>query len=403
MKLSCSVKNAIFFAALVANLTICGFFVYLFIPFSYQSGILFLIYTILSIVLISFLESYLIDKDIVSYRIIAQIILSTYSLPTPIMAFYFSDDPWIIGRYIYDDFSYRKIFFVLIIFCMMHIGMYLGAKIKPVDLKLDKIYLSNKWLPMICWILLLISFVPLFNIILRAGFGNIKNYIDVFIKLSENDSFIRYLSYFTMIPACYLIVNNFINRKYFYIFVVLFICILVTTIKPSRGLLFSAILISILSYHYYRNNLKLNKLILLSLALLLLSLIMIHQRSKESFHNYTFTNKMINIMEGKIIFENTYILYGYLEKSNDFRWGATYTDALKQVIPQRFLPVEKPVPPLLWFRHNMFGNITEKSFGRMFSIVAEAYMNFLFVGPFILGVFYSYLIKKFLYSHEKIL
>ncbi|MDB4442858.1 oligosaccharide repeat unit polymerase, partial [bacterium] len=395
MNLSCSVKHAISFAALIANLLIFGIFVFLYIPISYQSGIFFLIYTILSIVFVSFIESYLIDEDIVSYRIITQIILCTYSLPTPLVAFYFSDDPWMVGRYIYNNFSYRTIFFALLIFCMMHIGMYLGAKIKPIDLRLDKFYMSNKWLPMISLILLLISFVPLYNIILRTGFGNIENYKDVFIKLNENDSFINYLSFFMLIPACYLIVNSFVKKKYFFVLIVFIICILATMIKPSRGLLFSIIFISILSYHYYRNNLKLNKLILLSLAVLLLSFIMIHQRSKESSHDYRFANKLVNITEGKIIFENTYIMYAYLNESNDFRWGATYVDALKHVIPQRFLPVEKPVPTLMWFRHDMFENISEKSFGRMFSIVAEAYMNFWFIGPFILGIFYSYLIKNF--------
>ena len=97
MSVSYSVKNAILFAVLIANLAIFGSFVFLFIPFSYQSGILFLIYTILSIVFISFIESHLIDKDIISFRIISQIILSTYSLPTPFSCLLFfrrSLDGW---------------------------------------------------------------------------------------------------------------------------------------------------------------------------------------------------------------------------------------------------------------------------------------------------------------------
>ena len=85
---------------------------------------------------------------------------------------------------------------------------------------------------------------------------------------------LNYLSFFMLIPACYLIVNSFIKKKYLFVLIVFIICILATMIKPSRGLLFSIIIhFDLLSYHYYRNNLKLNKLILLSLVVLLLSFI----------------------------------------------------------------------------------------------------------------------------------
>jgi oligosaccharide repeat unit polymerase len=341
------------------------------------------------------IDSIRIDKDVLSYRIMAQLVLLTYSLPSAIAALSFPDDPQKMGYIISGNINNKTIFSVLFIFTLMHIGMFIGASIKGFDLKILRIGYSHQRLNSIGWVLFLISLVPILLIFSKSGWSVNTIYLESFYMLKlliVKNKFLLYLGFLTILPMCWLIITNVSQRKYLIVILLFIIIALVTLIKPSRGLFLTVFLATLLSYHYFIKRLTIKKALIYFICLSVLSLLILQKRIIDSNHDNKL-DPLFNVFEGRIIFENTYLVYDYLENTEDFRWGETYFTAITHTIPEGIISGHNKMPISVWFEQYLYGNIDEKRSGRMFSIVAEAYMNFYFLGPLLLGVFYTYFLK----------
>jgi len=369
----------------------------------YKGAISFLISIILLIITMALVDSVRIDKDILSYRIMTQLVLLTYSLPSAIAALSLPDDPLKIGYIISANINNKIFFSVLFMFTLMHIGMLIGASIKSFDLKILRIRFSHRKLNSIGWILFLISLVPFLLLYSKTGWSINASYLEAFHTLKLliiNNKILLYSGFLTILPMCWLIITNVSTKKYLIVILLFIMIALVTLIKPSRGLFLTAFLATLLSYHYFIKRLTVKKALIYFVCLSAISVLIVHKRFVNIDH-YSTLDPLFNIFEGRIIFENTYIIYDYLENTQDYRWGGTYLTAITHMIPKSFIPIKKKIPTSVWFEQYFSGNIAEKSSGRMFSIVAEAYMNFFLLGPFLIGVFYTYFLKTLYLSMIK--
>jgi len=153
-----------------------------------------------------------------------------------------------------------------------------------------------------------------------------------------------------------------------------------------------AVLISILlSRHYTIKKMKIRTLVVIGGGFLLLSFLFIIFRSSRS--GFNIQDILFVATEGTTIFENTFLINRYIDDTGTILWGRSIVTSILHLFPQWILPIKKDLNLVYWFRYTFFENITEYSTGRMFSIVAEGYLNFRYAGPFIIGFFYANFIK----------
>lgn len=363
--------------------------------FGYRQLIAVLLVISVLLVIKAYYDAMRIDKDILSFRIVSQFILLSYSVVAPLAVLVFDYDRKRIGYYLYKDFDYQRVAEVLFWFVLMQIGMLIGSRIETLELKLRNVVFPSRTLLILGWTLFLLSLSPF--IVLAAG-GNLQadtDYINTFVVLREQSQAAKalfYLGFFLIFPMFCVLVTAVAMERYKHAMVMMGIIVVITVFKPSRGLLFTAILAVLFAYHYLIRNLKIKHGIIALVVLALLSVVLVDRRAGESASRDRI-DALIKIGEGSVVFENTYIIAKYLEDTSDYRWGQTYLTALVNIAPQWVLPFKKEESLIMWFRNTFFGAVTERTSGRMFSIIAEAYMNFKLMGPLLLGALYSYFLK----------
>lgn len=374
-----------------------------FLGFTYRQVVVILLILAGAIAIKAYYDAIRIDKDILSFRILSQFILLSYAVVSPLAVLLFDYDRKHIGYYLYKDFDYQRIAEVLLWFVLMQIGLMIGSRLNPIELKLHTVRFANRTLRVLGWILFLLSLTPFAVLALEGNLQADTDYINTFVVLGEQSRAAKvlfYLGFLLNFPMFCVLVSAIAGRKYRHVAIMMGFIVLVTLFKPSRGLLFTAILAILFSYHYLVKNLKVKHGIIALLVLAVLSVVLVDRRSGDAVSRDR-VDSLLMVGEGAVVFENTYIIARYLHDSEDYRWGRTYVTALTSVVPQWALPFKKEDSLIMWFRHTFFGAVTERTSGRMFSIVAEAYMNFKLLGPLLLGVFYSYFLKLFYTEMKK--
>ena len=93
-----------------------------------------------------------------------------------------------------------------------------------------------------------------------------------------------------------------------------------------------------------------------------------------------------------------YTLMHYVNNVRPLRWGATYLSAPMQFMPRKFWP-DKPESLSLQFMRDAFGSTNLIGFA--YTPVTEAFLNFAWVGPFIVFAIISILMVKLVRNAEQ--
>jgi oligosaccharide repeat unit polymerase len=220
-------------------------------------------------------------------------------------------------------------------------------------------------------------------------------YVDVFLMLQEqsmSNRLLMYMRFLMPLPVAWLIVTGVVRRDRKALVGIFFVLILVTVFKPSRGLISAAFIVLMLSYHYYRIRLTATRVVIGMVILGMVSFGLIRYRSYD-FREASAVDAAFRVSEGTAVFENTYIVYNYVNDTGVYRWGSPYLRIFLQMVPQWILPFEKQPPLSIWLLQEFFPDVERVGGGRMFSIVADGYMNYSFAGPILLGALFAYFLK----------
>jgi oligosaccharide repeat unit polymerase len=338
-------------------------------------------------------ESLSIEGDIFAPRGFAQLIILAYSLVTPLLAIFDSSNRVLLGFFLAAHFSWDNVVGTSLLFLLMQSGVYLASRVSVRPLSIRKRGFTGAQLNRVSWALFSLALVYYGYTFKQIG-GSANSYVDVFAQMqTENaqSSLLSYLSFFSLLPLCSIIAVSVKEKRYGSVGLLIVALSALTYGKPSRGIVFSAFILLALAYHYYIKKIRLRKLAVGAVALSILSIAMVGMRSKGGLGGVIDShNELTFVGEGNIIYENTYMVFQNVVSADDYKYGSTYVDGFLFAVPSYVLPFDRGPSPMLWFRKTFFtSKEIEGPGGRMFSIVAEAFMNFGYFGPPIMGFLYG--------------
>jgi oligosaccharide repeat unit polymerase len=338
-----------------------------------------------------------VTKDHLGYVALLQVLSLFYAISGPLSVLMGRDDPANIGNYLYIGFDEDYVVRVIFLFLLFQIGIAIGSLFPVNGIKFNLRFSAKRAVPL-CWLMLIASSLPYLLLATSRGITIGGEYIDAFNALSGSGRVYLYLGFFKLLPLSILLFYYIYNRKYTGVFFVLLLIIISTLIKPSRGLLLSTILMATLSYNYFHHYISLKKLLGIVIIILFLSISIVTIRS----HSEIGGNIAKKVTEGNAMFENTYVVYKYLQNSGTFRLGKDYLTSPLRFVPQKLVPGERTQPLPMWLMETFYPEMMESGGGRMFSIIAESYLNFSFAGPLLFGILLSIVFKKLYLSMMKI-
>ena len=361
-----------------------------------------LIYSLYSISIITtyfIIKRGRIRKDHLNYVALLQLLSLFYAVSCPLSIIIAGRlDPSNIGYYLYKEFNENYVIQVVLLFILFQIGIAIGSIFQVTGFKkLDFRFSTKRAIP-ICWIMLIASTLPYLLIVAQGGITMNREYIDVFNELNNAGRVSLYLGFFRLLPTTILLFFYIYNKKHKGVGFVFLIVIISTLIKPSRGFLLSTIIVTIISYNYFNNYISIKKLLGIAMIFLLLSISIVTIRSRSELS----WNIAKNVSEGNAMFENTYVIYDYMQNSGTFRLGKDYFSAPLRFVPHWLFPIKKNQSLSIWLMDTFYPGMREKGGGRMFSIVAEGYLNFGLAGPLLFGIVLSIIFKKLYLSTLKI-
>lgn len=343
----------------------------------------------LSVALYAVLDAVQKDKDILSYQVILHAIFIGYTISPPVTLLFFRDQIASLGVLGFININY--VFTVTNMMVLYQIGLILGAKLRVPQLRLLQTRFSINRMYPLGWLLMLLSLAPYIVLVMSGQWSIGADYSDTFEALSEQtkDSRIMlYLSFLMLLPVTWIILTSFHRKRLLPIATTLLIIVGVTMLKPSRGLLLSTMIIILLGHHYYRKPITMLKGIIALCLVFTLSYTIMDYRTGNEYSN---EDIMMRASEGYTTFHNTYLVHQYVEETGDYRWGRGYLLGFANMIPQWLVPIEREQPLPNWLLDTFFP--AGMPGGRMFSIVADGYLNFSYPGIILLGALTAYLMK----------
>lgn len=368
-----------------------------FLGISFRGELIFLVVIQASILAFSLVNAIAIDHDKLSFRILSQVIFAGYSLLGPLMIIYSDDIGNIVQKIYNEDFIIRVIY----LFILMQIGMVIGAYLKPINLKVLNKGISTKNLSRSGLILFCISIIPMTIMFLRGDLSLDAEYIQLYQAMQAPtimNKVAMYANFLLLFPLSWLIIVNVQQKRKKDLIMVLLCILLLTFLKPSRGLILSMSMVAFLSYHYLVKRVTFRHICTFLLVLMVLSFSILIYRVSVGTDKWQMLSK---VSEGYSIYENTLLVYDYVNTTSDYRYGVGYFDIILRLIPNSLNPFDLELPLPQWLLEEFFPKTKEIGGGRMFSIVADGYINFGYVGPLLLGVVFSYVLKHLYMSMKR--
>lgn len=326
-------------------------------------------------------------------RCFAQFVILAYSLGTPLLAVFDNSNRVLLGLFVAGDFSWKDITGTSLLFLLMQTGLYVGTRVRVRPLSLSKSGFKGRQLTQLSWLLFSLALVYYGYTFQQMGWHE-TSYVDVYAQMqteSAQNPLLSYLSFFSLLPLCSIICASIKEKRNVSVVLVLVALGALTFVKPSRGIVFSTLIVLAFARHYYIRKLSLRQMIVGVVALSLLSIGMVGLRSAGGVGRIVKSHEELTFVgEGDIIYDNTYKVFQNTLSTGDYKYGSTLLDGLLSAVPSYILPFDRGPSPMMWFRNAFFSTkVTEQAGGRMFSIVAEAFMNFGYFGPLIIGFLYG--------------
>ena len=371
-----------------------------FLGVSFNSIVGMLVILHLSLAMYGLLDAMQYDKDILSFRGVLHGIFLSYALVTPIGFLIYSYDFRQYGNIFATFFEQDRFIKVMMLMALYQVGMIIGSKLRPLQFSVLRTVFSTSRITPISWIILVLALSPWLMLILEGQWGIDKSYGEVFEAVAlqrETNPLTTYLGLQTFPPIIWIALYSYKRKQMKWLVILFAFLILITMFKPSRGLIVGAMIAAILCRHYYYKRLSLGKVALFVIIAIVLSMTLMSVRLGDQ-RDVELSDIAMSSSEGGVIFQNTYLVHKYIEDTGDYRYGIGYLKGYQFLVPKWMLPFERDPNMPLWLLQTFFG--PSYPGGRMFSIVADGYLNFSYPGPLILGILTAYIMKIF-YTHMR--